>query len=144
MSSANTLPSDFSARLDEQSDWLAALPVLAGLPLGRWYANFLLARLIRSQRKTVQSMTEVLMSGEFARWLPEDRKQWAAHRSQEVEACRRGLAKIGSLEHRGILLRPLVARFAKVIDDFSDLAETFALGVDPEVNRLAQELSDVL
>jgi hypothetical protein len=144
MFASNTFSDSSFARMSERANWLEALPKILVLPGGALYANYLIFRSILSLRGSVGYMKAMLASREYEAAPQQRRMQCAEMTARHMRILRRIMMEVRSLPPSGFLSRLLLAWLDSIIEDYSDLAETFALGADPEMQSLAKELSDVL
>ena len=133
------------SRLDERTNWLEALPVVLVLPLGRIYANYLLFSAIRRYRANARFIAKVLDETPSEKHSVKGRQKLFARCAEYSGDCQRDLAHLEASEsYHKLFFAPLVWWVTKTENELSDLAETCALGADPDMEALAKELSDAL
>lgn len=144
MSATAPFSVDAFARLRAQTDALSLLAKELAQPTSQLYVNSVLFRTISAVRKGKHRWASILADPRFATAPLEARKKYTEALAQTVKGNQSNMAVIKAAGDRGLIFHALVAWLERILAEYDDLLETFALGADSEMDRLVKELNDVL
>lgn len=128
----------------ERVSWLRLLPKIIVLPGGGLYANFVLFRIVREMRTYVRLIRKQLTYECLNAASLSQRQEVSTMIASEAARFREGLDIVVRSDLHGLLFKALVLRMESAVNDLGDLADTFALGADEELQSLASAMADVL